>query len=74
MLEFEYLTDKQGQKKAVILPIELWRELFPKDDWSTEELSEAVENYCLNKAMNEAQNSQLLNAAEAMAYLKDEQE
>ena len=74
MLEFEYLTDKQGQKKAVILPIELWRELFPKDAWSTEELSEAVENYCLNKAMNEAQNSQLLNAAEAMAYLKDEQE
>ena len=32
MVEVEYLTDKRGQQKAVVIPIELWRQLFPKDD------------------------------------------
>jgi hypothetical protein len=28
MFEVECLTDKNGQQKAVVLPIELWRQLF----------------------------------------------
>ncbi|GAB6273611.1 MAG: hypothetical protein STSR0004_04740 [Peptococcaceae bacterium] len=71
MFEVEYLTDKNGQQKAVVLPIELWRQLFPKDDASIKELSEEIEDYCLSKAMDEAQNTPLLNHKEALAYLEE---
>jgi hypothetical protein len=70
MFEVEYLTNKKGQQKAVVLPIELWKQLFPKDDVSIEELSEEMEDYCLSKAMDEAQESPLLNRKEALAYLE----
>jgi hypothetical protein len=69
MVEVEYLTDKNGQAKAVVIPIELWRHLFPKDDVSVEELSEGIEDYCLGKAMDEAQKTPLLNRKEALTYL-----
>lgn len=71
MFEVEYLIDKNGQQKAVVLPIELWRQLFPKDDASIKELSEEIEDYCLSKAMDEAQNTPLLNHKEALAYLEE---
>ncbi|KFD42484.1 hypothetical protein DK28_0205595 [Peptococcaceae bacterium SCADC1_2_3] len=71
MFEVEYLTDKNGQQKAVVLPIELWRQLFLKDDASIKELSEEIEDYCLSKAMDEAQNTPLLNHKEALAYLEE---
>jgi hypothetical protein len=71
MFEVECLTDKNGQQKAVVLPIELWRQLFPKDDASIKELSEEIEDYCLSKAMDEAQNTPLLNHKEALAYLEE---
>jgi len=70
MFDLEYLTDKNGQLKAVVIPIELWEQLFQKDDASVEELSESVEDYCLNKAMDETQESPLLNREEALAYLE----
>lgn len=72
MLEIEYLTDKNGQPKAIVIPIELWRQLLPKEDASVEELSEAIEEYCLNKAMDEAQKSPLLSREEALVYLSKE--
>ncbi|MFH1563407.1 MAG: hypothetical protein ABIF11_08345 [Nitrospirota bacterium] len=71
MVEVEYLTNRNGQPKAVVLPIELWRQLLPKDDFSIEELSEEMEDYCLNKAMDESYNSPLLNRKEALAYLEE---
>lgn len=71
MFEIEYLTDKRGQQKAVVLPIELWRQLFPKDDASIKELSEEMEDYCLSRAMDEAQKTSLLNRKEALAYLEE---
>lgn len=70
MLEIEYMTDKNGQPKAVVIPIELWRQLLP-DDVSVEELSEKIENYCLNNAMNEAQNTPLLSREDALRYLEE---
>ena len=70
MLELEYLTDKSGQLKAIVVPIELWKQLFLKDDASTEEFSEAIEDYCLNKAMDEAKETPLLSREEALAYLE----
>ncbi len=72
MLEVQYLTDQNGQPKAVVIPIELWRQILPKDPTSVEELSEAIEDYCMNKAMDEAQKSPLLTREEALEYLKDQ--
>ena len=71
MLEIEYMTDKNGQPKAVVIPIELWRKLLPNEDLSFEELSEKIENYCLNNAMNEAQHPPLMSREEALRYLGD---
>jgi RelB Antitoxin alpha helical domain len=71
MFEIEYLTDKQGQPKAVIIPIELWRKILPNDDVSLEELAESIEDYCLNKAMDEADDTPLLNREDALAYLEE---
>jgi hypothetical protein len=70
MLELEYLTDKNGQLRAVVIPIELWKRLFLEDDASAEELSEAMEDYCLSKAMDEAKETPLLSREEALAYLE----
>jgi hypothetical protein len=70
MLELEYLTDKGGQLKAVVVPITLWKQLLLADDASAEELSAALENYCLSKAMDEAKDSPLLSRQEALAYLE----
>ena len=72
MLEIEYLTDKEGQQKAVVIPIGLWKKIMPKEDASIEEISEEIENYCLNKAMDEAQKSPLLSRKEALDYLETE--
>jgi hypothetical protein len=70
MLSVEYLTDKNGQPKAVIIPIELWRQVFSQEDISLEEFTEAIEDHCLNQAMDEAQESRLLDLEEALAYLE----
>ena len=71
MLELEYLTDKNGQLRAVVIPIELWKQLFPEGDDSIETLPEVMEDYCLSKAMDEAQESPLLSREEALAYLEE---
>lgn len=55
MLEIECITDKDGRKKAVVIPIDLWRKISPAKEASAEEISEEVESYCLNKAMDEAE-------------------
>ena len=37
-------------------------------------LTEEIEDYCLNKAMDDAQKSPLLNRKQALAYLESEEE
>ena len=71
MLNIEYLTNKDGEAIAVVSPIDLWRQLLPSEEASLEELAEAVEDYCMNKAMNEAVNTPLLDRSEALAYLEE---
>ncbi len=73
MLNIEYLTNKDGDAIAVVIPIDLWRQLLPIpiEESSLEELQEAVEDYCLNKAMDEAANTPLLTHSEALAYLEE---
>lgn len=70
MVNLEYLTDKEGQLKAVVVPIEYWRVLFPNNNISAEELMEAIENYFLNRAMDEAKDTPLLHREEALAFLE----
>ncbi|KPA13107.1 hypothetical protein MHK_006708 [Candidatus Magnetomorum sp. HK-1] len=72
MYEINYLTNTKGHKTAAIVPIELWLHIFPEDDISTDKLIEGVENYCLNKAMDEGKKSPLLSRQEALAYLENE--
>jgi len=71
MFEIGYLMNRNGQPQAVVIPIEIWNELLPKEDFSFEELSESLEDYCLNKAMDEGMKTPLLNRKEALKYLED---
>ncbi|BAZ84611.1 hypothetical protein [Dolichospermum compactum] len=71
MLNLEYLTNTEGNTIAVVIPIDIWRQLLPTENASLDELAEAVEDYCMNKAMNESVNTPLLNRAKALAYLEE---
>ncbi|MGF1569418.1 MAG: hypothetical protein ACFCVD_15345 [Nodosilinea sp.] len=68
----EYLTDIDGNPRAVVIPIDLWRQLLPQGGDSTEELAENLEDYCLNNAMDEAQATPLLNREDALQFLAAE--
>ncbi|WP_228037024.1 hypothetical protein [Cuspidothrix issatschenkoi] len=72
MLNLEYLTNEEGNKIAVVIPIDIWRKLLPTEDISLDELTEAIEDYCLNKAMDESMNTPLLDRNQALAYLEEE--
>jgi hypothetical protein len=71
MLEIEYLTDENGNKKAVVIPIDVWQKLFPEETMNLEELSEKLADYCLNKAMDEATTTPLLDRETALQYLEE---
>ena len=71
MFEIEYLTDKTGQPKAVVIPIEVWQQVFPEEEVSVDELSERLEDYCLNKAMDEAKDSPVLDREAALKFLEE---
>ncbi|MCK5232186.1 MAG: hypothetical protein KAR13_18080 [Desulfobulbaceae bacterium] len=71
MIDIEYLTDKSGKTKAVVIPIDVWKKMVPSEDASINELSENMEEYCLSKAMDEAKKSPLLNREEALKFLKE---
>ena len=69
----EYLTDSEGNTRAVVIPIKLWRQLLPQGDSSIEDLAENLEDYCLSKAMDEAKESPLLSREEALQPLESEE-
>jgi len=71
-MDIEYLTDKDGHPRAVVLPIDLWRRLLPIDEIREEVLAEAIEDHCLNRAMDEGQKSPLLRREEALRYLDED--
>lgn len=70
MIEFEYLTDKDGKPRAVVIPIEVWQRITTKAV-SEAELSEGIEDYCLSKVMDEAKDSPLLDRAAALEFLEE---
>ena len=65
------LDNQKGQPTAVVIPIETWRQLLPIDNISLENPSETIEDYCLNKSMNEGKNTPLYTHAEAIAFLEN---
>lgn len=71
MPNLEYLTNSEGQPVAVVIPIELWRKLLPTEDTSLEAVSEAIEDYCLSKAMDEGKQSPLHDLSAALAELEE---
>jgi hypothetical protein len=71
MTGVHYLTDQDGKPEAVVLPIDLWRRLLPREDAGVEELTEAVEDYCLGKAMDEGRQTPLLSREQALEFLED---
>ena len=70
MIDLEYLSDKHGELKAVVIPIQVWKKLLPKGLYAADELPDAIEDYCLSKAMDEAKATPLLAKDEALAYLR----
>ncbi len=68
----DYLTDSEGNPKAEVIHIELWRLLLPQGGESMQDLAENLEDYCLNKAMDEAQATPLLSREDALAFLEAE--
>lgn len=71
MQNIEYLTSQDSKAIAVVIPIDIWRQILPAEDASLEELAEGIEDYCLNKAMNEAINTPLMERSTALAYLEE---
>ena len=71
MLEIEYLKDEEGKPTGVIIPIEVWKQIFPEQDMTLDELSDKLENYCLNQAMDEAMSTPLLDRKTALQYLEE---
>jgi len=71
MQNLEYLTNQDGQPTAVVIPIDIWRQLLPFENASLENLSDAIEDYCLNKAMDEGKRSPLYSQDQAKAFLEE---
>lgn len=67
----EYLTDINGNKKAVVIPIEIWEKIIPNKMDNDDNLPEYLENYCLNEAMDEAKLSPLLDSESAFKFLEE---
>jgi len=68
----EYLKDTEGNPSAVVIPIALWRRIFPESLISIESMAENIEDYCLNLAMDEAVETALLDRESALKFLAEE--
>lgn len=71
MTEVQYLTDQEGKPRAVVIPIEVWQRILPKEGDRIEDLTDAIEDYCLGKAMDEGRKTPLLSRDKALEYLDE---
>jgi hypothetical protein len=71
-LAIEYLKDTEGNPSAVVIPIALWQQIFPENLISIEGMAENIEDYCLNRAMDEAIKTPLLDRESALKFLAEE--
>ncbi|WP_424094925.1 hypothetical protein [Moorena producens] len=51
---------------SIFKSIDVWRKLFPEENIALDELSERLEDYCLNQAMDEAKLTPLVNSPSAI--------
>jgi hypothetical protein len=71
MLEIEYLRDTNGELTGVVIPIKVWKQIFPEGEIALDELSDRLEDCCLNQAMDEAMSTPLLDRQTALQYLEE---
>jgi hypothetical protein len=71
-LSIQYLNNRQGNPNTVVIAIAIWKQIFPEDFNSVEMLTESIEDYCLNRAMDEALETPLLSQAEALKFLAED--
>ena len=71
MAEIEYLKDANGEPTGVVIPIKVWKQIFPEAEITLDELSDRLEDYCLNQAMDEAMSTPLLDRKTALQYLEE---
>jgi hypothetical protein len=64
-----YWIDAEGNPSAVVIPIEPWWQIFPDGVSSADSVAEGIEEYCLNRAMDEAKKKPLLDREAALAFL-----
>ena len=46
-----HLTDTESQPSVVVVPIELWRQIFPDEISSSEVVAKGIEAYCLTQGV-----------------------
>lgn len=71
MLEIEYLRDTNGELTGVVIPIKVWKQIFPEAEIALDELSDRLEDYSLSQAMDEAMSTPLLDRQTALQYLEE---
>jgi hypothetical protein len=68
-----YWIDAEGNPSTVVTPIALWRQIFPDGVSSSDSMAEGIEDYCLNRAMDEAKEMPLLDREAALAFLQEDE-
>lgn len=69
----QFVVDQAGNKTAVLVDLATWQEIVSTlSALANPEKLEALEDFALNRAMDEAQNSPALSRAEALAFLESD--
>lgn len=69
----QLVIDEAGNKTAVLVDISTWQKIVAAlTTLADSETLEALEDYALNRAMDEAVDSPALNRVEALAFLAAE--
>lgn len=71
MIEIQYLRDNNGEPTGVVIPIGLGQKIFPEDEIALDNLSDRLEDYCLDRAMDEAMSAPLFDREQALNYLEE---
>ncbi|GAB4436048.1 MAG: hypothetical protein Kow0031_17810 [Anaerolineae bacterium] len=70
----QFLVDQAGNKTAVLVDLSTWQKIVDAlIALATPEQVEALEDFALNRAMDEAADSPALSRAEALAMLAAEE-
>lgn len=69
----QFVIDQAGNKTAVLIDLPTWQKIVATlTTLTAADPLEALEDYALNRAIDEAQDSPILTRAEALAFLAAE--